>query len=84
MFNFDPGTKQITDFIVTLFVDVHLSKAKHNLYLDSNCFLIAFTVTGYYLLQILLSVLVDGRTSSLSDVVHVNCISRMDIALHGR
>lgn len=56
--------------MANLVVDVHPSEAKHNLYLDSNCFLIAFNVTGYCLLQILASVLVDGRTSLLSGAVY--------------
>jgi hypothetical protein len=81
---FSPIEKAIIDVLANLVADVHPSEAKHYLYLDSNCFLIAFSVTGYCLLQILPSVLVDGGTSLLSHAVYHHCISRMDIALYGR
>jgi len=54
----------MTDILASLFVDVHLSKVKLTLYLDSNCFLIASTVSAYSLRQMLLSVIADGSTWS--------------------
>ena len=53
----------MTEFIDNLFVDVHPSKAKVALFLDGNCFLIASTVSVYFLQQILLRVLADGNNN---------------------
>jgi hypothetical protein len=51
--------------MANLFVDVHQSKATLTLFLDSNCFLIASTVRGYALWQMLFSGLADSSTDSL-------------------
>lgn len=56
--------------MANVFTDVHLFKAKLHLYLDGNCFLIASTVSGYFLRQILLRVLADGSTSLLHNALH--------------
>jgi hypothetical protein len=48
--------------MANLFVDVHQSKATLTLFLDSNCFLIASTVRGYALWQMLFSGLADSST----------------------
>jgi len=45
----------MTDVIANLFLDVHQSKAKLSIFLDGNCFVIASTVSVYFLQQMLLS-----------------------------
>ena len=72
----------MTDFIANLFVDVHPSKANLTLFLDGNGFLIASTVSVYFLRQILLSVLEDGKTNSLCNALFDHSDSRFDIAFH--
>jgi hypothetical protein len=69
--------------MASLFVDVHLSKAKLTLFLDGNCFLIASTVSVYSLRQILLRVLADGNTNSRHNALYDRHSSRFDIAFHG-
>ena len=71
------------DVIANLFVDVHLSKAKLSLYVDSNCFIIASTVSVYSLWQILLRLLADGNTKSLLNALYDRRSSRFEIAFHG-
>jgi hypothetical protein len=71
------------DVIANLFVDVHPSKAKLTLFVDSNCFLIASTVSVCSLRQILLRVLADGNTDSLRNAWYDRRSSRFDIAFHG-
>jgi len=73
----------MTDVIADLFVDVHPSNAKLTLFVDGNCFLIASTVSVYYLWQILLWVLADGNTNSLRNALYDHRSSRFDIAFHG-
>ena len=73
----------MTDVIPNLFVDVHPSKAKLTLFLDSSCFLIASTVSVYSLWQILLRVLANGNTGSLRNALYDCRSSRLDIAFHG-
>ena len=73
----------MTDVIADLFLDVHPSKAKLTLFVDGNCFLIAFTVSVYSLRQILLRVLADGNTNSLRNALHDCRSSRFDIEFHG-
>jgi len=52
----------MTDFMASLFVDVHPFKDKVTLFCKGNCFLIASTVSAYSLRQMLLRVVADGRT----------------------
>ena len=52
----------MTDVMASLFIDVHLSKAKLTLFREGNCFLIASTVSTYSLRQMLLRVVADGST----------------------
>ena len=66
--------------MASVFVDVHLPKAKLTLFCDSNCFLIASTVSQYTLQQMLLRLVAGGRTSSLQYVVYDRQRSRFDIA----
>ena len=66
-----------------LFVYVHPSKAKLTIFLDTNWFLIASTVSVYSLPQMLLSVLADLSTNSLGNVLYDCRISRFDIPFHG-
>jgi len=73
----------MTDVIANLVVDVHPSKAKLTLFLDSSCFLNASTVSVYSLRQILLRVLADGNTNSLRNAFYDGRSSRLDIAFHG-
>ena len=71
----------MTDVIANLFVDVHPSKPKLTLFLDSTCFLIASTVSAYSLWQRLLRVLADGSTSSLVNALYDQCSLRFEIAI---
>jgi len=68
--------------MASLFVDVHLSKAKLTLIHDGNDFLIASMITVYSFQQIWLRVAVDGSTRSLYNALYDYCRSRFDIALH--
>jgi hypothetical protein len=72
----------MTDVIPNLFVDVHPSKAKLTLFLDSNWFLIVSTVSVYSLQQILLRVLPDSNTNSLLNALHEHLSSTFDVAFH--
>jgi hypothetical protein len=60
----------MTDVMASLFVDVHPSKAKLTLFSIGKYFLIACTVSEYSLRQMLLTVVVDGRTSSLGNALY--------------
>jgi hypothetical protein len=73
----------MTNVIANLFFNVHLSKVKLTLFFDGCCFLIASTVSVYSLLQIVLRVLADGNTNSLSNVLYDRHRTRLDIAFHG-
>jgi len=73
----------MTDVIANLFVDVPPSKAKLNLFLDGNCFLIASTVSVYSLRQMLRTKLADSYTNRLRNALYECCISSFDIAFHG-
>jgi len=73
----------MTDVMARLFVDVHPSKAKLTLCRDGNCFLIASTVSGYSLQQILLRVVADGSTRSLRIASYDGRSSRFGIAFRG-
>jgi len=69
--------------MANLFVDVHLSKAKLNLFRDGNCFLIVSTVSAYSPPQMLLRVVADGSTRSSRNALYDRRSSRFDIAFHG-
>jgi hypothetical protein len=73
----------MTNVIANLFVDVNPSKAKLTLFLDGNCFLIASTVSGYSLRQILLRVLADGNPKLLCKALYEHRSSWFDIVFHG-
>jgi hypothetical protein len=73
----------ITDVMANLFVDVHPSKPKLTSFLDSNCFLVASTISEYSFQQMLLSVLADGRTNSLGNASYDCCGRSNDITVHG-
>jgi hypothetical protein len=73
----------MTDVIANLFVDVHPSKAKLTLFLDSNCFLIATTVSLYSLRQMLLRALADSNTKSPRNALYERRSLRFDIAFDG-
>ena len=69
--------------MVSLFVDVNLYKVKLTLFCDSNCLVIASTVSAYCLRQMLLMVIADSSMRSLYNVLYNCCSSRFDIAFHG-
>jgi len=73
----------MTDIMASLFVDVHASEAKLTLFRDGNCYLIASTVSAYFLRQMLLNVVADGSTRSLCNALYNRPSSRLDIAFHG-
>jgi len=73
----------MTDVMASLFVYVHLSKAKLTLFDIGNCFLIASTVSAYSLRQMLQRVVAEGRTRSSSNDLYDRRSSRFDIAFHG-
>jgi len=73
----------MTDLMASLFVDVHPSKAELTLFLEGNCVLIAFTVSVYFLQQMLLSMLVDGSTNSLCNGLYDCPSSKFDIPFPG-
>ena len=68
--------------MASLFGDVHPSKAKLTLLRDSNCSLIAFTVSPYSLRQILQRVVVDGCTWSSRNAIYDRRSCRFNIVLH--
>jgi hypothetical protein len=53
----------MTDVMANLIIDVHQFKAELTFVLDSNCLLIASTVSEHSLRQILLSVLMGSSTN---------------------
>jgi len=69
--------------MATLFVEVHLSKAKLTLFHIGNCFLIASTVSAYSLRQMLLRIVADGRTRLSHNALYDRRSSRFDIGFHG-
>jgi hypothetical protein len=73
----------MTDVMASLLVDVQPSRAKLTLFRIGNCFLIVSTVSAYSLLQMLLRVVVDGRTRSSHNALYDRRSSRFDIAFHG-
>jgi len=73
----------MTDFMVSLFIDVHPSNAKLTLFCDSNGFFIASKVSDYSLQQILLRVMVDSSTGPLCNAVYDRYSQRVDIAFCG-
>jgi len=73
----------MNDVMANLFVDVHPSKAKLTLFLISNCFFIASTVSAYSLWQMLLRVVADGSTRSSRNAWYARRNWRFDIAFHG-
>jgi len=73
----------MTDVMASLYVDVHPSTAKQNLFRDSNSFLIASTVSAYFLRQMLLCVLADSMTWLSRNDPYDRRSSRFDIAFHG-
>ena len=73
----------MTDVIASLLVHVHPSKAKLTLFLDGNCFLVASTVSDYFLQQKLLRVLADGSSSLPGNALYDCHSSRFDIVFHG-
>jgi len=73
----------MTDVMATLFVDVHLAKAKLTLFHIGNCFSIASTGSAYSLPQMLLRVVVDSRTWLLRNELYDHRSSSFDIAFHG-
>jgi len=72
----------MTKFMAHLFIDVHLSIAKLTLFLHSNCFFIASTVSEYSHPQMLLRVLADGSTNSLHNAFYDRSSSRLNIVFH--
>ena len=70
------------DPMASVFVDVYLSKAKLTLSRDSNCGLIASTVSAYSLWQRLLWVDADGSIMSSRNAFHDCRSSRFHIAFH--
>jgi hypothetical protein len=73
----------MTIVMVSLFVDVHPSKDKLTLFLDGIRILTASTLGVYSLQQMLLSMLADGRSSSLRNVLYDCHSCRFQIALNG-
>jgi len=65
------------------FVDLLPSEAKLNIFLDGNCFLIASTVTEYFLQQILVRVLADGSIRLLCNAFYDRRSSMFDVVLDG-
>jgi len=72
----------MTDIISNLVVDVHPSGAKVTWFLEGNCVLIASSVAVYFHRQMLLTILADGSTNSLRDVLYNYCNSRYNTVLH--
>jgi len=80
--NFDPYSMQWLK-LASLFVEVHLSKAKVTSFHNGNCFLIASTVSAYSFRHMLLRVVADGRTRSSLNAIYDCHSSRFDRAFHG-
>ena len=68
--------------MASFFVDVNQSQAKLTVFRDSNCFIIASTVSAYSLLEMLVRVGAEGSTESLRNAVYDHRSSRLDIAFH--
>jgi len=66
-----------------LFVDVHPSKSKLTLFLDSKCLWIACTVGVYSLRQMVLSVLADPSTNSHRNSLSDSGRSRFNLEIDG-
>jgi len=73
----------MTDIMASLFVDVHLSKAKQNWFRDGNCFLIAYTVSAYPFRQMFLGMVVEGSIRSVPKALYDCRSSWFDIVLNG-
>jgi hypothetical protein len=73
----------MTDIMANLFVYVHPSKAKLTLFRNSNCFLIASTVSAYSLRQMLLRGIVAGTTMLSHNALDDHRSSRFEIVFHG-
>jgi len=73
----------MTDIMAMFFVDGHLSEAKLTIFLDGNCILIASTVSEYSLWPILATVMANGSSSSLHNMLYDCIISRIVIAFQG-
>jgi hypothetical protein len=69
--------------MASLFVVVHPSKAKLNVFRYGNYFIIASTVNAYSLRQMLLQVVATGFTRSLLNDLYGSCSSGLDIAFQG-
>jgi len=81
--NFDPSRKQwLTDVMANLVVKVHPSQFQLTLFLDGYSFLIASTVSGYSLLQILLSMMRDSSTNLLRNGLYDHPSSSFVIMFH--
>ena len=73
----------MTGVMASLFVDIHLSKAKLTLFCDGNCFLIASIVSAYSLQQMLLRVIADSSWGSSHNALNDDHSFRFNIAFHG-
>jgi hypothetical protein len=73
----------MVNLMARLFDDVHPSKAKLTLFLDSKCFLIASTVRVYSLRQMFYRVMGDGGTNSLRNVWYDRRSCLFNVAFHG-
>jgi hypothetical protein len=60
----------MTGMMANIFVDIHLSKAKHTVYLDGNCDFHAYTICEYSLRQMLPIMLAAGSTNSLQNTLY--------------
>jgi len=70
----------MTEVMASLFVDIHLSKAKLTLSQDGNCFLIASMVSEDSLRQMLLMVMAGGSTRLLCNAIYDCHSSKFTIA----
>jgi len=73
----------MTDVMASLCGDVHPSKAILMFSCDGNFFVIASTVSGYSLLQMLLRVVAEGSSRSSRNALYDRTSSRFDLAFHG-
>ena len=71
------------DIIANLFVNVHSYKAKPSLFVDSNYFIFASTVSEYSLRQRLHRVLADHSTCLLHNALNNLCSTRFDVVFPG-
>jgi len=70
----------MTDIMASLFVDIHPSYANLTLFVDGNCFLIAFTICDYFLLQVLPRELADSSTNYF--VIHYMIVTALCLLQH--